>query len=150
MGIVRNELLRGLDCDGNNRVEEVDEFFGLIFLRKEEIDAVFGFLDVERIAVSAVLHDQLFEEEECSLVEDLLADLDASTPDVGGVRLGAFRTLLCGDNVDNLEALLQHDAILNLVLDSELDLYSSRVGFCPHEAGIDDADFVQTTQLLEA
>jgi hypothetical protein len=57
---------------------------------------------------------------------------------------------LVGHNINNLETLLEQHAILDLILDSELDLDSSRVRFCPDEMGVYDADFVQASKFLEA
>ena len=56
--------------------------------------------------MSPVLQYQLLQEEECPLMKNLLSDLNTGPPHVGRVRLGAFGTLLCGDDVDDLEALL--------------------------------------------
>ena len=55
-----------------------------------------------------------------------------------------------GHNVDDLEALLEEHAILDVILDGQLDLDSARVRLGPDEAGVDDADFVETPQLFEA
>ena len=53
------------------------------------------------------------------------------------LTLGA---LLVGDDVDDLEALLEQDAIGDLVLDGELDSYAAGVGLGPEEGGGDEAD----------
>ena len=147
---MRDELLRRLHLDGDNRVEEINKLLSLVLLGEEKVDTVLGLLDVEGIPMGAVLHDQLLEEQKGSLVEDLLADLDGGSPDVGRVRLGALGALLVGHDVDHLEALLEEHAILDGVLDGELDLDTARVWLCPDEARVDDADLVQAAQLLEA
>ena len=54
-----------------------------------------------------MFHDELFEEQECSLVKNLLTDLDARSPDVCSVRFGAVRALLGDNNVNNLKCLLK-------------------------------------------
>ena len=100
--------------------------------------------------MSAMLEDQLLQVQEASLVIDLLTHLDNSPPHIGRVRLCALRALLARNNIDNLKSLLQQDTVLHRVLDCELDLDAPRVGFCPDEAGIDNADLVETAQLLEA
>ena len=83
-------------------------------------------------------------------MEHLLPDLDACSPDVGRVGFCALGALLRGDDVDNLETLLEQDALGDRVLDGQLDAYPPRVGLGPYEAGVDDADFVQSLELLQA
>ena len=64
-----------------------------------------------------------------------------------GLTLG---TLLPGDDVYNLEALLEQDALGDRILDGELDPDAAGMGLGPDEACVDDADFVEAPQLLEA
>ena len=52
-------------------------------------------------------------------------------------------------DVDYLEALLQHEAVGDRVLDRDLDLDPTGVRLCPNETGIDNPDPVQPPQLLE-
>ena len=67
----------------------------------------------------------------------------------GGLKL-TLRTLLVGVDVDDLEALLEEDALGDLVLDGDLDSYAAGVGLGPDEARVDDADLMEAPQLLEA
>lgn len=97
-----------------------------------------------------VFQDQLLQEMECSLVKNFLPDLNAGSPVVGGETLLTVGTLLKCHDIYNLEALLQQHALLNGILDRQLDLDSSRVRLSPDEARIDDSHFVQASQLLEA
>ncbi|KAI6759461.1 hypothetical protein HG530_010141 [Fusarium avenaceum] len=143
-------LLRRLDLDGDHGVEKVDKLLGLVPLGEEKVDTILGLPDVEGVLVCAVLHDELLEEQESSLVEDLLADLNSSSPDVGSVRLGTLRALLVRHHVYDLETLLEQHAILDRVLDGDLDLDSSRMGFSPDEMCVHETDFVHASKFLEA
>ena len=64
-----------------------------------------------------------------------------------GLTLG---TLLPGDDVYNLEALLEQDALGDGILDGELDPDAAGMGLGPDEARVDDADLMEAPQLLEA
>lgn len=150
VGILRDEMLRLLGEGWHDRFEKVDKRHGLILVGKVKVDAVPLLLDVDGVPMGLVLQDQLFEEQECALVCDLLADLDGRSPDVGRVRLGALAALLVGDNIDHLETLLHEHAVGDRVLYCDLDLDSPRMGFCPDESGVCDADLAQVPQALEA
>jgi len=80
-----DEFLGFLRSDRRNRVQKVDEFLGLISCCIVKIQSILHFLNVDCVFVCAVLENELFEVEESSLVGDLLADLDASSPCVCSV-----------------------------------------------------------------
>ena len=58
-------------------------------------------------------------------MQHLLTDLHAGLPVCWGVRLGALPALLRVYDVHDLEALLEKHAILDGILDGDLDLYTS-------------------------
>ncbi len=134
---------RVLDVDWDDGFEKVHEGLGLVPVGKVEVDAVPLLLDVDGVPVRLVLEDQLFQQEKRALVRHLLPHLHGGTPHVGRVRLGAVAALLVGDDVNHLEALLHQDAVGDGVLDCDLDFDAARVGFCPDEAGVDNADLAQ-------
>lgn len=76
MHVLRNELLRLLHSVGRRAVQEVDKFGRFIQLGEKEIHAARLLLDVEHVAMGAVLEDELLEVEHGPLVEDLLANLN--------------------------------------------------------------------------
>jgi hypothetical protein len=102
--------------------------------------------------VGVVLENELLEEEKRSLVQDLLPDLHARSPNVGRKRLGALGALLGVDHVCDFEALLDKDLgdVRDRILDGELDLDTARVRLGPDEGGVDKADLSEAPQLLEA
>lgn len=124
-------------------------------LPEEEIDTVWLLLDVQSVLMSIVLQDDLFQIEESSLVVNSLSGLNYGLPCVLGILSLTSLALLGGDNVLDLERLLQdgrgkhlsdpsegRGRAAYLFLDGELDFDTPRVGLGPDEAGIDEPDFV--------
>lgn len=99
--------------------------------------------------MSSVFDDELFEEEESSLVRNLLTDLNTSSPGMGGVGLCTIGALSIGNDVFDFEGLLEDGVLEGFGLNCDLDLDTFRMGFRPDERGVDDSDFVQTAELLE-
>lgn len=93
MHIHGNQLLRLLHLGGDDRGEELDHLLCMIPLRKVEIQTILGLLDVDGIAVSVVLEDELLKVQKGSLVRHLLAQLNAGVPSVDSERLLAVRAL---------------------------------------------------------
>jgi hypothetical protein len=145
----RNQLLRLLAFHGHDTAEEIDEFLGVVSRREEEIDTVVNFLDVDCVTVSTVLENKLLEVEESTLVGDLLADLDDGAPCVVCETLLTIGALLVGLDELDFESLLQNGALKSFLLDGDLQLDTARVRLGPDEGGVDNADFVQTTQLAK-
>jgi hypothetical protein len=67
-------------------------------LCEEEVNAIVDLLDVDCVLVCTMLQDQLFEEEESTLVWDLLPDLDDRSPGIVRVTLLA----VCSINLANV------------------------------------------------
>lgn len=145
----RNQLLRLLTLHWYDTAEEIDKLLGMISCREEEIDTVVNFLDVDCITVGTVLEDQLLEVEESTLVLDLLANLDDGAPCVVCETLLTIRALLVGLDELDLEGLLENGALEGFLLDGDLQLDTAGVRLGPDEGGVDDADFVQTTELAK-
>lgn len=107
------------------------------------------FLDVDCVTVSTVLEDKLLEVEESTLVLNLLADLDDGAPCVVCETLLTIGALLVGLDELDLEGLLEDGALESFLLDGKLQLDTAGVRLGPDEGGVDDADFVQTTELAK-
>jgi hypothetical protein len=57
--------------------------------------------------------------------------------------------LLVGLDELDFEGLLQDGALESFLLDGDLQLDTTRMGFGPDEGGVDDTDFVQTTEFAK-
>lgn len=112
----------------------------MISLRKVEIQAILSFLNVDCILVGAGLQNQLLQVQERPLVRDLLPNLDRGSPGVVCITLLAVIALLGRNHVFHLECLLNDGALEGLLLNGDLHFNTTRVGFCPDEAGIDNSD----------
>ena len=145
----RDQLLRLLALHGHDTAEEIDKLLGVVSSREEEIDTIVNFLDVDCITVGTVLEDKLLEVEESTLVGDLLANLDDGAPCVVRETLLTIGALLVGLDELDFEGLLQNGALEGFLLDGDLQLDTTRVRFGPDEGGVDNADFVQTTQFAK-
>jgi len=145
----RNQLLRLLALHRYDTAQEIHKLLCVVSRGEEEIDTVVNFLDVDCIAVSAVLEDKLLEVEESTLVGDLLADLDDGAPCVVCETLLTIGALLVGLNELDFEGLLEDGSLESFLLDGDLQLDTTRVRFGPDEGGVDNADFVQTAQLAQ-
>jgi hypothetical protein len=73
----------------------------------EEVEAILDFLDRDGIFLCTVLNDKLLEEQERSLMRDLLSDLDESFPGVFSGEPRAIGALPMLDKVLDLESLLE-------------------------------------------
>ena len=144
-----NQLLRLLALHRYDTAEEVDKLLCMVSRREEEINTVVNFLDVDCVAMGTVLEDKLLEVEESTLVSDLLANLDDGAPCVVCKTLLTIGALLVGLDEFDFESLLQNGALESFLLDGDLQLDTARVRFGPDEGGVDDADFVQTTQFAK-
>jgi hypothetical protein len=113
----------------------------VITLRKVEIQTILRFLNIDSILVRTGLQNQLLQEQERPLVWDLLSNLDRGSPGVVCITLLAVITLLGCNHIFYLECLLNDGALEGLLLDGDLHLDTTRVGFCPDEARIDDSDY---------
>ena len=145
MYIHRDELLRFLRSDRCDRVEEVDEFLGLISRGIVKVQPILNLFNVDCVLVCPMFQDELFEVKESPLVGNLLSNLYASPPCIRSIGLRAVGTLLVRHHVFDFKCLLQHNTLRHGVLDCELDLYSSRMRFRPNKTCVDDPNFVQTS-----
>jgi hypothetical protein len=92
------------------------------------------------LLVSVVLQDQLLEEQEGSLVIDLLPDLHAGLPGILRGQPGTLRTLGTLYDKSKDESLLQDRSRQDFLLDDNLQLKSTRMRFGPEERGVDQPD----------
>jgi len=86
---------------------EVDKLESVASVIEVEIDTVGHFANGEGVGVGRVLQDELFQEEERSLVIDLLSHLRDRSPGVFGLRSRASRALIRLHDVLDDERLLQ-------------------------------------------
>jgi hypothetical protein len=89
----------------------------------QALSKVFIF-DVDNSVSCVMLQDELFEEEEGSLVLDFLSYLNLTLPQMGSVRLFALITLKVHHHVFNHERLLKVGSVENLFLTCYLYLKS--------------------------
>jgi len=110
-------------------------------LREMEIQALPAFLQGHNLVMRIVLHDKLFQIEECSSVCHLLSHLRYCIEGVRCERLLAVIALLVYDLELHHHGLLQHARILYLLLHCEFNFHTLGVLFCPYERSIDEPDF---------
>ena len=148
--VVRDQLLRRRVPTRYDRLQEIDELHGVVFLVEVEIDAGVLRLDVHGVRVRLVLDDQLLQIEQRLLVLCLLSHLHHCSPVV--VRLlsmtGLAEQILHYVLAD--EHLLQNGAVEHLLLDGQLDLQSLRVRLGVQEHRVDQVHLVHVLQLLYA
>lgn len=92
--------------------------------------------------VSIVLQDQLLQPQERPLVRNLLPDLHTRFPSVLCRQSRTRRALAGVDNESEDKSLLQDGIGQDFFLDRDLDLDSSRMGFCPDVRCVDKSDFL--------
>ena len=106
-------------------------------------------LDLNAFLLGVVLQNQLFQEQKCSFVLDLLPDLHLSLPKMGRVSFLAIITLKIGDNEIYNECLLKISSTFNFLLNSNSDLQSLRVGLGPNKRGVNKFDPLQPFDVLQ-
>lgn len=113
----------------------------VISLRKIEIQAVLRFLDIDCLLVGTRLQNQLLQVQERAFVGHLLSNLNRGSPCVVCVTLLAVITLLGCNHIFHLECLLNDGALESLLLNGDLHFDTTRVGFGPDKACIDNSDY---------
>ena len=92
---------------GDHACEELDHLLCVTARTIEEVETIFDLLDRDRLLLRAVLEDELLEEEERTLVRDLLPDLHERLPGVLRRELRTVRALAILHEVLDLEHLLK-------------------------------------------
>lgn len=113
----------------------------MISLRKIEIQAVLRFLDIDCLLVGTSLQNQLLQVQERAFVGHLLSNLNRGPPCVVCITLLAVITLLRCNHIFHLECLLYDGALESLLLNGDLNFDTTRVGFGPDKARIDNSDY---------
>jgi hypothetical protein len=105
---VRDKLLGMLFLTDDMLFDEVSESLSVRSMVEMEVETLTKVLlfDVDDLISCVMLDDHLFEEQECSLVINLLSNLDLRLPQMRGVSLFTSITLQIGDNILNYECLL--------------------------------------------
>ena len=106
--------------------------------------------DVCALLSCSVFQNHLLQEQEGSLVINLLSNLDLRLPEMGRVCFLAFFTLEVAHDELNHESLLKQSSVEDLFLDCKLDLESSGMGLGPNETCIDHLHSLQSFDVLEA
>lgn len=140
MRVLRNELLGSLHTDGDDGRQKLDHLDGVVALGVEKVKTIALLVDVRAVLVGVVLKDELLEEQEGTLVGDLLTDLNAGLPGVLGGETGTGRALAGLDDKRKDEGLLEDSVGENLLLDRDLELDAARVRLRPDELGVDQAN----------
>lgn len=105
---MRDQLFGGDDSEWQVPTQEINESLSMSRVLIVEVDAVFLLLNLENLIESAMLKNQLFDEEEGLFVFDVLSDLDDCAPGVRSELFLAVLTLCVGLNKLNNEGLLDH------------------------------------------
>lgn len=92
--------------------------------------------------MGVMLQNQLLQPQESPLVSDLLSDLHTRFPCILGCQFCTCGTLTSVDHEGEDECLLENRVGENFLLDSDFDLDSSGVRFCPDERGVNESDFL--------
>ncbi|GIX62944.1 uncharacterized protein BcabD6B2_23790 [Babesia caballi] len=106
--------------------------------------------NVRDVLVGVVLDDDLLEHEDVALVLGLLANLHHGLPGVRRVHALAVVALARADGEVDDERLLDHEVVVDLLLNADLDLELLAVRLRPGEGGVDDLHGVEPLDLLEA
>lgn len=118
---------------GYSVLDELDKSLGIVELSELKVQALLDLSDVRTVLVLLVLEDHLLQEQECSLVINLLPHLHLSLPLVRCVALLAVVALqVVNDKLYNF-LLLQQLFVQNFLLHGYLDLDSSGVRLSPDE-----------------
>lgn len=140
MNVLTDELAGFSILARGHTGQEINHSLGIVSCGEVKVEAMLCLLNVDRILMGAILQDQLLEVEERPLVWHLLPNLNDGSEGMVGETLHTVRALLCGNDVFDLECLLDDGALEGLLLDGDLDFNAARVGFGPDETGIDDSD----------
>ena len=103
---------------------EVDKSEGVGAVLELEVQTITSFfaLDFQALFLGIVLQDHLLQEQECSLVVNLLSNLHLCRPQMRSIRLLAVVTLkILNDELDD-QRLLEESPACDFFLDGELDL----------------------------
>lgn len=101
--------------------------------------------------VRIVLQNQLLQPQKRPLMRDLLPDLHTRLPRILRSQPRTARALTRMHHQRQLEGLLQDGIGENFFLDSDFELHSARMWFCPDESGVNESDFHKwPSDLLQA
>jgi hypothetical protein len=133
---LRNQLLRFLKSAGDATLNKVNKSIGVRFVLKLKINSIMHLLNAQTFLSSIVLYDQLFKEQESTLVVDSLSKLNLCDPQMRRVRLLAVIALQVYYNEFNDEALLKKSTVQNFFLYGQLYLNTFGMRLGPNESRI--------------
>mmetsp|Transcript_216 Transcript_216/g.414 ORF Transcript_216/g.414 Transcript_216/m.414 type:complete len:248 (-) Transcript_216:159-902(-) len=142
---MRDERLVAPVFDWNHVLKEVYEFDRMRSVSKEEVHSSVAILDVDGMGLSLVLYDQLLQEEEGSLVGDLLPDLNRCDPLVCvGCSPGTQVTHVILNDILNNESVLKNRSVEYVLLYRQLHFQPLGVRFSPYERRVHQLDPLQS------
>lgn len=150
--IVTDQLFGALLSGEDVVRDEVNQFLRMGSVSELEVDSLTVPLvsDTCAFLLGIMFEHQLLEEKECTLVINFLSDLNLRSPMMGSVSSFAVVTLQVGhDELDN-ECLLEHCSANDLLLNSDFNFESSRVGLGPNKCCIDHFNAFKTFHVFEA
>lgn len=86
--------------------QKIDHFLCMSFLCIEKVKTIFDFFDGDRVFMSVMFEDQLLQEQECSLVRNLLPYLEYRFPSILRGQFCAIGALSMLNDVFHFEHLL--------------------------------------------
>lgn len=147
-----NKLFGVLFAANNVVIHEVNEPLGVRTVVEVEVNTLTKvlLLHVNNFLSSVVLQNELFKEQEGSLVLYILSDLHLTMPQVRGIGFLARIALKVLDYKFDNENLLQKSSTEDVLLNGQLDLESLGVSLSPDEVGVNKLHTLQTLDVLHA
>jgi len=106
-------------------------------------------LNVTALFCCIMFKNELFQEQECSFVIDLLSDLHLWLPQMRRVHSLAILTLQILNNIFNNESLLNLHAANYFFLNGYLNFELLGMRLCPDERSINELDSTEALDMLE-
>jgi len=133
--VVTDQLLGVFFLAQNVVFNEIGEPLGVGSMIEVEVEtlSIKFVLDIGDFCCGVVLQNELFQEQECSLVTNLLSDLHLTLPQMGSISSLACIALQVCNHEFNDECLLKKCSSNNFLLNGSLDLESSGMSFSPNE-----------------
>lgn len=137
--LVRNELLCVLVSADHVVIDEVNQSDSVGSVLELEVKAVAPslLLDLDAFLLCVMLEYELFQEQKCPLVLNLLPHLNLRLPEMRSVCFLAVVALEVSNHEIYDKSLLEICSALNFFLDGDSDLQSLAMRLCPDEGGID-------------
>ena len=134
--IVRHKLLC-VSMSGNEMLlDKLNDALSVGVGLVMEVETIGGLLNVNRLLVGIMTQNQLFQEQESSLMSNSLTDLHLTRPLMGSPSLLTVVTLMVLDHEFNTKCLLQEGSHLHLLLHGKFEFDSSAMSLSVNELGV--------------